>query len=152
MNAYKMKLQRAEDAKRSQVKILKKTMDIHLQEKKQTIQTLQELIEEQENKIAIMDAKLKRNKGDENNNENTTYKSIQKLIEKVTRLEQEKVDLTQDLMKTQSHVDSLEKESKDKDKKEKEKYGELEAKYRELEKELEECQMVGSRLELFLKS
>ena len=152
MNAYKMKLQRAEDAKRSQVKILKKTMDIHLQEKKQTIQTLQELIEEQENKIAIMDAKLKRNEGDENNNENTTYKSIQKLIEKVTRLEQEKIDLTQDLMKTQSHVDSLEKESKDKDKKEKEKYGELEAKYRELEKELEECQRVGSRLELFLKS
>ncbi|KAK3600577.1 hypothetical protein CHS0354_020969 [Potamilus streckersoni] len=103
---YKSKLEREENNKRQQLKILKKNYDITIQEKDNLISNLQSLAEEQENKILELEQRLLGGNHEEMKTTGLelTSGATRKLIEEVKRLQNDKFTLTSQLSSAQTEV------------------------------------------------
>ncbi len=56
---YKNRLEREETSKKQQLKIMRRTHEAHQQEKQTLITTLEEIVEEQEHKVAQLESQLR---------------------------------------------------------------------------------------------
>ena len=133
---FRSELERSQQAKRNQLKIMKKTYETHLSEKEETIQTLHELVEEQDNNIINLHSQLVGESSTDDDAMLTSYKSVKKLADRLGSIQQEKSHLTATLMKTENRMSKLEEEKdKNNDRLDKEK-NDFERTIRRLEREL----------------
>eukprot|EP00112_Aurelia_sp_Birch-Aquarium-sp1_P022068 Seg61.8 transcript_id=Seg61.8/GoldUCD/mRNA.D3Y31 product="Kinesin-like protein KIFC3" protein_id=Seg61.8/GoldUCD/D3Y31 len=79
INSYRRELERTQEAKRNQLKIMKKTYETHLNEKEETIQSLHEIIEEQDNKIIELHSKMIGESSTDSDDNISIYRSVKKL-------------------------------------------------------------------------
>ena len=136
MNSYRRELERVQEGRRNQLKIMKKAYESHLKEKEETIQTLHEIIEEQDSKIVELHSKLVGESSSDEDSELSIYRSVKKLADKHSHLQQEKANLTVSLMKTQERMGKIEEANEEKMSKVEEERKNLEGEKRKLEKEL----------------
>lgn len=141
MKTYRRELERAQEAKRNQLKIMKKTYESHLKEKEETIQSLHEIIEEQDSKIVELHSKLIGESSSDENSEISVYRSVKKLVDKLSHLQHEKANLTSSLMKTQERMGKIEEENEGKLSKLEEEKKQIESEKRKLEKEMRDLKV-----------
>lgn len=111
---YKSKLQKAESNKKSQIKILKKTHESQLAMKAELIHNLEELIEEQESKIAELESHIKGSSPSQSLNvTNTKLSSIRKLVDSINDLHSEKSRIHETWLSTQSELETVKQEHKE---------------------------------------
>lgn len=144
MKSYRRELERAQEAKRNQLKIMKKTYESHLKEKEETIQSLHEIIEEQDTKIVELHSNLVGESSTEDS-EISVYRSVKKLVDKLSHLQHEKANLTSSLMKTQERMGKIEEENEVKANKIDEERKQAEAEKRKLEKEMRDLKVCFSQ-------
>lgn len=115
---YKSRLEREENTKRQQLKILKKTHETHTQEKDRLIDNLQAIVNEQEERIKELEdttvsTPRKRTRQTKNSSQpsHSPLESVSKLIEDVRRLQEEKSFLTNQLNDVQLALDTLREDS-----------------------------------------
>lgn len=108
---YKSKLQKAENNKKSQIKILKKTHESQLAMKGELIHNLEELIEEQESKIAELESHIKGSSTSQTVHvSNTKPSSIRKLVDSINDLHSEKSRIHETWLSTQSELETMKQE------------------------------------------
>ncbi|KAK2554469.1 Kinesin-like protein KIFC3 [Acropora cervicornis] len=108
---YKTKLQKAENNKKSQIKILKKTHESQLAMKGELIHNLEELIEEQESKIAELESHIKGSSTSQTVHvSNTKPSSIRKLVDSINDLHLEKSRIHETWLSTQSELETMKQE------------------------------------------
>ena len=111
---YKSKLQKAENNKKSQIKILKKTHESQLAMKAELIHNLEELIEEQETKIAELESHIKGSSPTQSlNAANTKASSLRKLVDSINDLHAEKSRIHETWLSTQSELETVKHEHKE---------------------------------------
>ncbi len=144
VSSYKAELERSQQAKRNQLKIVKKTYETHLSEKEECIQCLHELIEEQGNKIIDLHAKSIGESSTDDDDGVNSFRAVKKLVDKLSAAQQEKAHLTATVMKSQARMTKLEDEKEEINNKFEENKQALEKQIRKLEKELEEIKVLCS--------
>ncbi|XP_031564254.1 kinesin-like protein KIFC3 isoform X2 [Actinia tenebrosa] len=109
---YKSKLQKAEQSKKSQIKIMKKTQESQIQMKAELIHNLEELIEEQETKILELESRIK---GGNIGSPQISGKasSIKKLVDSINDLHTEKSRIYETWLSTQSELETVRQEHKE---------------------------------------
>ena len=108
---YKSRLQKAENNKKSQIKILKKTHESQLAMKAELIHNLEELIEEQESKIAELEGHIKgSNPSQSIHSTSTKLSSIRKLVDSINDLHAEKSRIHETWLSTQSELETVKQE------------------------------------------
>ncbi|XP_067052351.1 kinesin-like protein KIFC3 isoform X2 [Acropora muricata] len=108
---YRTKLQKAENNKKSQIKILKKTHESQLAMKGELIHNLEELIEEQESKIAELESHIKGSSTSQTVHvSNTKPSSIRKLVDSINDLHLEKSRIHETWLSTQSELETMKQE------------------------------------------
>lgn len=108
---YRTKLQKAENNKKSQIKILKKTHESQLTMKGELIHNLEELIEEQESKIAELESHIKGSSTSQTVHvSNTKPSSIRKLVDSINDLHSEKSRIHETWLSTQSELETMKQE------------------------------------------
>lgn len=108
---YKSRLQKAENNKKSQIKILKKTHESQLSMKAELIHNLEELIEEQESKIAELESHIKGSSPSQSAHiPNTKPSSIRKLVDSINDLHTEKSRIHETWLSTQSELETVKQE------------------------------------------
>lgn len=128
---YKSKLQKAENNKKSQIKILKKTHESQLAMKAELIHNLEELIEEQETKIAELESHIKGSSPTQSlNAANTKASSLRKLVDSINDLHAEKSRIHETWLSTQSELETVKHEHKENVSRLTENISELETKLR----------------------
>ena len=138
---YKSRLQKAENNKKSQMKILKKTHESQLVMKADLIHNLEDLIEEQENKIAELEGHIKgSNPLQSMNVSNVKASSIRKLVDSINDLHAEKSRIHETWLSTQSELETVRQEHK-------ETVADLSANISELEKKLRKAQAEHIKLQ-----
>eukprot|EP00795_Rhopilema_esculentum_P001813 gene1813-16303_t len=139
VKSYKHEMERAQQSKRNQLKIMKKTYETHLNEKEETIQSLHGIIEEQDNKIIELHSKMVGESSTED--DLSIYHSVKKLVDKLSHLQQEKAHLTSSLMKMQGRMSKLEEEQEAKLNSVDEEKRTIERANRKLEKEIRDLKI-----------
>ena len=108
---YKSRLQKAENNKKSQIKILKKTHESQLAMKAELIHNLEELIEEQESKISELEGHIKGSSPSQLiHGTNTKLSSIRKLVDSINDLHAEKSRIHETWLSTQSDLETVKQE------------------------------------------
>ena len=108
---YKSRLQKAENNKKSQIKILKKTHESQLAMKAELIHNLEELIEEQESKIAELEGHIKGSSPSQSiHGTSTKLSSIRKLVDSINDLHAEKSRIHETWLSTQSELETVKQE------------------------------------------
>ena len=141
INSYRRELERTQEAKRNQLKIMKKTYETHLNEKEETIQSLHEIIEEQDNKIIELHSKMIGESSTDSDENISIYRSVKKLVDKLSHLQSEKANLTSSLMKMQGRMSKIETEHEEKLNQVEEEKKSLERMIRKLEKEIRDLKV-----------
>ncbi|XP_070574041.1 kinesin-like protein KIFC3 isoform X3 [Ptychodera flava] len=100
---YKTRLTKEETSKKQQIRIMRKTHEAHLDEKRELIKSLQDIIEEQESKIFDLEAELKGVKTSPKHQKGST--GIQKMVESIERLHVEKAQFTEQLLKAENKLE-----------------------------------------------
>jgi len=141
---YKSKLQKAEHNKKSQIKILKKTHESQLAMKAELIHNLEELIEEQESKIAELESHIKGTSPSQSVNvTNTKSSSIRKLVDSINDLHTEKSRIHETWLSTQSELETIKQEHSDTVSNLSDKISELETKLRKSQADIIKLQSSG---------
>lgn len=141
---YKSKLQKAENNKKSQIKILKKTHESQLAMKAELIHNLEELIEEQESKIAELESHIKGTSPSQLVNvTNTKSSSIRKLVDSINDLHTEKSRIHETWLSTQSELETVKQEHKENISNLSDNISELETKLRKSQAEIVKLQNSG---------
>eukprot|EP00794_Sanderia_malayensis_P019043 gene19043-20956_t len=135
LKTYKVELEKSQQAKRNQLKIMKKTYEVHLSEKEECIQCLHELIEEQGEKIIELHSKLIGESTTDKDDDINTYRAVKKLVDKLTKAQQEKANLTASVMKAQARMTKLEDDKEEMSLKFEEEKEALEKQIRKYERE-----------------
>ena len=120
---------------------MKKTYETHLNEKEETIQSLHEIIEEQDNKIIELHSKMIGESSTDSDENISIYRSVKKLVDKLSHLQSEKANLTSSLMKTQGRMSKMETEHEEKLNQVEEEKKSLERMIRKLEKEIRDLKV-----------
>ena len=141
MKSYRTELERAKEARRNQLKIMKKTYETHLKEKEDTIQSLNEIIEEQDMKIVELHSKLVGESSSDEDMEISVYRSVKKLVDKLGHLQHEKANLTSSLLKTQERMKKVEVENEERVNKAEDERKQVEKEKRKLEKEIRDLRV-----------
>jgi len=136
MKSYRNELERAQEARRNQLKIMKKTYETHLKEKEETIQSLHEIVEEQDSKIVELHSKLVGESSTDEDQEIGVYRTVKKLVDKLGHLQHEKANLTSSLLKTQERMKKIEEGNEEKVRKIDDEKKQVEKEKRKLEKEI----------------
>ena len=143
--SYKSRLQKAESNKKSQIKILKKTHESQLAMKAELIHNLEELIEEQENKIAELESHIKGSSPAQSlNTANTKSSSIRKLVDSINDLHTEKSRIHETWLSTQSELETVKHEHKENVSRLTENISELETKLRKAQADNLKLQSSGT--------
>ena len=141
---YKSKLQKVEHNKKSQIKILKKTHESQLAMKAELIHNLEELIEEQESKIAELESHIKGTSPSQSVNvTNTKSSSIRKLVDSINDLHTEKSRIHETWLSTQSELETIKQEHSDTVSNLSDKISELETKLRKSQADIIKLQSSG---------
>ena len=141
---YKSKLQKVEHNKKSQIKILKKTHESQLAMKAELIHNLEELIEEQESKIAELESHIKGTSPSQSVNvTNTKSSSIRKLVDSINDLHTEKSRIHETWLSTQSELETIKQEHSDTVSNLSDKISELETKLRKSQADIIKLQNSG---------
>lgn len=142
---YKSRLQKAENNKKSQIKILKKTHESQLAMKAELIHNLEELIEEQETKIAELESHIKGSSPSQSlNAANTKSSSIRKLVDSINDLHTEKSRIHETWLSTQSELETVKHEHKETVNNLSDSISELESKLRKSQAEIIKLQNEGT--------
>ncbi|XP_077982296.1 kinesin-like protein KIFC3 [Glandiceps talaboti] len=100
---YKSKLFKEESSKKQQIRIMRKTHEAHLDEKRELIRNLQDVIDEQEYKIFELETELK---GVSNSPKvKKTSTGVQKLVDAIERLHVEKAQLTKKVLSAENNLE-----------------------------------------------
>ena len=141
---YKSKLQKAENNKKSQIKILKKTHESQLAMKAELIHNLEELIEEQETKISELESHIKGSSPSQSlYTANTKASSLRKLVDSINDLHAEKSRIHETWLSTQSELETVKHEHKENVSRLTESISELEKKLRKAQAENLKLQSSG---------
>lgn len=141
---YKSRLQKAENNKKSQIKILKKTHESQLVMKAELIHNLEELIEEQESKIAELESHIKGSSPSQSVHiTNTKSSSIRKLVDSINELHTEKSRIHETWLSTQSELETVKQEHSEKVSQLSVNISELETKLRKSQAEIIKLQNSG---------
>lgn len=141
---YKSRLQKAENNKKSQIKILKKTHESQLAMKAELIHNLEELIEEQESKIAELESHIKGSSPSQSVHiTNTKSSSIRKLVDSINELHTEKSRIHETWLSTQSELETVKQEHSEKVSQLSVNISELETKLRKSQAEIIKLQNSG---------
>ncbi|XP_053402690.1 kinesin-like protein KIFC3 [Mercenaria mercenaria] len=118
---YKSRLEREENNKRQQLKILRKTHEVQIQEKEQLVDNLQAIITEQEERIKELEDNVvttprKRTRQAKQTAQTTTIthspvESTAKLIDDIKRLQSERSSVSAELNEVQIELTTLREES-----------------------------------------
>lgn len=142
---YKSRLQKAENNKKSQIKILKKTHESQLAMKGELIHNLEELIEEQESKIAELESHIKGSSPSQSLlAASTKSSSIKKLVDSINDLHTEKSRIHETWLSTQSELETVKHEHKETVNNLSESISDLESKLRKSQAEIIKLQNVGT--------
>ena len=136
---YKSRLQKADFNKKSQLKIMKKTYETQLQMKNDLINNLQDMIEEQEEKLSEIESSK------ENNDSGVSpiiFKpsGIQKLVKSINDLFMEKNTIHETWLSTQSELEAVKQEHQDSIKRLKSEISDLDEKHKALQTEYHNIQ------------
>ncbi|XP_074646224.1 kinesin-like protein KIFC3 [Tubulanus polymorphus] len=108
---YKQKLTREEFTKKQQIKIMRKSHEVNLEEKQGMIAHLEELLEEQETKIGELEKQLTQSsKSGRECPIVRTPSGHTQLLQQLKRLQQEKADMTGKLMASQAQTEYIRNE------------------------------------------
>lgn len=142
---YKSRLQKAENNKKSQIKILKKTHESQLAMKAELIHNLEELIEEQESKIAELESHIKGSSPSQSlTSASTKSSSIKKLVDSINDLHTEKSRIHETWLSTQSELETVKHEHKETVNNLSESISDLESKLRKSQAEIIKLQNAGT--------
>ena len=143
--SYKSRLQKAENNKKSQIKILKKTHESQLAMKAELIHNLEELIEEQENKIAELESHIKGSSPSQSLTATSTKSSsIRKLVDSINDLHTEKSRIHETWLSTQSELETVKHEHTETVNNLSESISDLESKLRKSQAEILKLQNAGT--------
>ena len=108
---YKSRLQKAENTRKSQLKIMKKTHETQLQLKNSLLQTLEDVIEELEQKFSELESSKENN---ESGIQPVVFKpsGVRKLVKTVNDLQDEKSAIYESLLSTTSELELSKQEHK----------------------------------------
>ena len=108
--SYRARLNKSEQNKKSQMKIMKKTHEVFIEQKDKLITDLQEILSEHEKALASQEGKgKKKGKG----TKNASLPGINQLIESITALHEEKTKLTESMLAVQMECEALKEEAMD---------------------------------------
>ena len=108
--SYRARLNKSEQNKKSQMKIMKKTHEVFIEQKERLITDLQDILAEHEKTLAAQEGKgKKKGKG----TKTTALPGINRLVESITELHDEKAKLTESLLVIQSELEDMKDEAKD---------------------------------------
>ena len=142
---YKSRLQKAENNKKSQIKILKKTHESQLAMKAELIHNLEELIEEQERKIKELESHIKGSSPSQSlTTASTKSSSIRKLVDSINDLHTEKSRIHETWLSTQSELETVKHEHKETVNNLSESISDLESKLRKSQAEIIKLQNAGT--------
>lgn len=142
---YKSRLQKAESNKKSQIKILKKTHESQLVMKAELIHNLEELIEEQESKIAELESHIKGSSPSQSLTAATSKSSsIRKLVDSINDLHTEKSRIHETWLSTQSELETVKHDHKETVSNLSESISDLELKLRKSQAEIIKLQNAGT--------
>jgi len=143
--SYKSRLQKAENNKKSQIKILKKTHESQLAMKAELIHNLEELIEEQESKITELEGHIKGSSPSQSlTAASTKSSSIRKLVDSINDLHTEKSRVHETWLSTQSELETVKQEHKETINNLTESISDLESKLRKSQAEIIKLQNAGT--------
>ena len=142
---YKSRLQKAENNKKSQIKILKKTHESQLAMKAELIHNLEELIEEQESKIKELESHIKGSSPSQSlTTASTKSSSIRKLVDSINDLHTEKSRIHETWLSTQSDLETVKHEHKETVNNLSESISDLESRLRKSQAEIIKLQNAGT--------
>lgn len=142
---YKSRLQKAESNKKSQIKILKKTHESQLVMKAELIHNLEELIEEQESKIAELESHIKGSSPSQSlTAASSKSSSIRKLVDSINDLHTEKSRIHETWLSTQSELETVKHDHKETVSNLSESISDLELKLRKSQAEIIKLQNAGT--------
>ena len=142
---YKSRLQKAENNKKSQIKILKKTHESQLTMKAELIHNLEELIEEQESKITELEGHIKGSSPSQSlTAASTKSSSIKKLVDSINDLHTEKSRIHETWLSTQSELETVKNDHKETVTHLSESISDLESKLRKSQAEIIKLQNAGT--------
>ena len=108
--SYRARLNKSEQNKKSQMKIMKKTHEIVIEQKDKLITDLQEILSEHEKALASQEGKgKKKGKG----TKNSGLPGIDRLVESITMLHEEKTKLTESMLAVQAEFEAAKEEAMD---------------------------------------
>ena len=106
--SYRARLNKSEQNKKSQMKIMKKTHEVFIQQKDKLITDLQEILSEHEKTLAAQGGKgKKKGKGAKD------LPGINRLVESITQLHEEKAKLSESMLVVQSELEASREEAMD---------------------------------------
>ena len=142
---YKSRLQKAENNKKSQIKILKKKHESQLAMKGELIHNLEELLEGQESKIAELESHIKGSSPSQSlTAASTKSSSFRKLVDSIKDLHTEKSRIQETWLSTQSELETLKHEHKETVDNLSESISDLESKLRKSQAEIIKLQNAGT--------
>ena len=108
--SYRARLNKSEQNKKSQMKIMKKTHEVFIEQKNKLITDLQEILSEHEKALASQEGKgKKKGKG----TKNASLPGINQLVESITALHEEKTKLTESMLAVQMEYEASKEEAMD---------------------------------------
>ena len=108
--SYRARLNKSENNKKSQMKIMKKTHEVFVEEKNKLIAELQEILAEHESNLAVQEGKgRKKGKG----TKGSALPGINRLVENINQLHEEKAKLTESMLVAQSQMEAAKEEAMD---------------------------------------
>lgn len=106
--SYRARLNKSEQNKKSQMKILKKTHEVFIEQKDKLITELKEILSEHEKALQAQEGKgKKKGKG----NKDSGLPGVNRLVESITALHEEKAKLTESVLVAQSDLEEAKNEA-----------------------------------------
>ncbi|XP_046840103.1 kinesin-like protein KIFC3 isoform X2 [Xenia sp. Carnegie-2017] len=137
---YRSRLNKSEQNKKSQMKIMKKTYELFVEEKDKLIGELQEVLSEHEKALSASQNGRNKKKG----KVPTSLPGIERLVNSISELQQEKVKLSELLYASESEVESLKEEMMDRNAKYNTEIADLEIEIKKLKSTSNECEQEDS--------
>ena len=111
--SYRNKLAKSEQNKKSQLKIMRKTHEIVLNEKDKLIADLEEIISDLEKRFTEQDGRKGGRKGKGKKGSSPDLSGLHQLVETITRLHKDKAKLTEELLTAKSEIEDAKNEAND---------------------------------------
>ena len=138
--SYRARLNKSEQNKKSQMKIMKKTHEVFIEQKNKLITDLQEVLSEHEKVLAAQEGKgKKKGKG----TKNSGLPGINRLVESISELHEEKTKLSESILVVQSELEAAKEEAMDNASKYRNQISDLQFEIKKLKSSIEQVEILG---------